>query len=333
VRDIRTDPDDSGHDSKFIFDETIDYSAPKFRGQANPSNLTERRWREPILSPGEVADALRAARGPEPGAAIAKNTLAQAFHRLVLKEVQPYCSDDGRNDDLIAVGMAAFAEAINRFNLNRNNGLAAFAKPIIRGRVQYAAKAFNRNGWAGETRLQRAIYGNHDLTVEQASKKMGRPVDQGEIEEARTQVLGMCSPLLPYDTTEPGFEDDDEEARPGIIAVAPICTRQSIYQRGLHQRHGSLDRHAEDADRRDMQRLKEIGRRAYALELVERDRALFAARAEPTQYGPGVANPLGYILAQLDISPRSSKPKSRIQKKRRPRIRAWRFSEPAALAA
>ena len=125
MRNILTDPDDSGHDSKFIFDETVDYSAPKFRGQANPSNLTESRWRDPILSPGEVADALRAARGPEPGAAAAKNTLFKAFHRLVLKEAQPYCSDDGRNDDLIAAGNLGLAEAIDRFNLNRNNGLAA----------------------------------------------------------------------------------------------------------------------------------------------------------------------------------------------------------------
>jgi hypothetical protein len=255
---------------------------------------------------------------------------------MVLKETQPYCRDDGRNDDLIAVGMAALAEAINRFDTRRNNGFAAYAKPVIRGRVQYAAKAFNRNGWSGETRLQRAVYGNHDLTIEQASKVMGRSVDQGDIEQARTEVLGMCSELLHYDTTEPGFEDDDEERRPGVLPLpAPPCTRQSIYQRGLHQRHGSLDQHAEAAERWDMRRLKEIGRRAYALELVERDRARIAARAEPTQYlyGPGVTNPFRYILAQLGISPRSSKPKSRTQKERRPRIRAWRCSEPAALAA
>jgi hypothetical protein len=246
-----TDPDDSGQDSKFIF-----------------NNLTERRWRDPILSPGEVADNLRAARGPEPAASAAKNTLAQAFHRLVLKEAQRHCSDDGRNDDLIAAGMLGLAEAIDRFDSRRNNGLAAYAKPLIRGKIQAAAKAFNRNGWAGETRLQREIYGNHDLTTERASKVMGRPVDEGEIEQARTEVLGMCSPLLSYDTTEPGFEDDDEEARPDIIAVAPPCPRQRDLDAALEQRHGSLEWLAEDADRRATQRLKEIGRRAYALELV-----------------------------------------------------------------
>jgi RNA polymerase sigma factor (sigma-70 family) len=327
VRDIHTDPDESGHDSNFILHET------------SPNNLTQYRWRGPILSPGEVADNLRAARGPEPGAAAAKDTLFKAFDRLVLKVVQPYCRDDGRNDDLIAAGMLGLVEAIDRFDARRNNGFAAYAIPLIRGRAQKASKVFNRNGWAGETRLQRAVYGNHDLTLEQASKRMGRPGDEGEIEQARTEVLGMCSEPLPYDTTEPGFEDDDgdgdEEGKPCLVAVAPPCPRQHIFNAALEKRHGRLNRLAEDADRRARQRLKEIGRRAYALELVEQDRARIAARAEPTQYlyGPGVADPFGYILALLGISPRSSKPKSRTQKKRRPRIRAWRCSEPAALAA
>jgi hypothetical protein len=287
--DIHTDPNHSGHDSKFIFDETVDYSAPRFRGQANPnppnpSNLTEHRWRHPILSPGEVADNLRAARGPEPAASVAKNTLTQAFHRLVLKEAKPYCRDDGRNDDLIAAGMLGLAEAIDGFDTRRNNGLAAYAKQLIRGKVQAAAKAFNRNGWSGETRLQRAIYGNHDLTPEQASKVMGRPVDEGEIEEAEAQVLGMCSEPLHYDTTEPGYEDDDEEneeSRPGVIAVAPPCPRLQELDAELIKRHGWLGDGCgnsrsrkfgvdlvEEADRRARQRLKEIGRRAYALELV-----------------------------------------------------------------
>jgi sigma-70-like protein len=134
-----------GHDGReFIFDETVDYSAPKLRGQANPSNLTERRWRDPILSAAEVADNLRAAKGPEPGAAAAKNVLAQAFHRLVLKEAKNHC-DGVNNDDLIAAGMLGLAEAINRFDLRRNNGFTAYAKPLIRGRMQKTAKAFNRD--------------------------------------------------------------------------------------------------------------------------------------------------------------------------------------------
>jgi DNA-directed RNA polymerase specialized sigma subunit len=308
--DIHTDPDDSGHDSNFILHETT------------PNNLTQYRWRHPVLSPGDVADLLRATKGPEPAAAAAKDTLFKAYHRLVLKEAKPHCvaygdSCDRRNDDLIAAGNFGLAEAIDRFNLNRNNGFTAYALPYIRKRLKETSKSFNRNGWAGETRLQRAVYGNHDLTTEQASKVMGRLVDEGEIEQAKTEVLGMCSEPVPYDTREPGYEDDDEERKPGVIALAPPCPRQRIFNATLEQRHGSLNELAEDADRRAWQRLKEIGRRAYALELVERDRARIAARAEPTQYlyGAGVTNPFGHILSR--VSPQSScAPKSRTRKKR-----------------
>jgi RNA polymerase sigma factor (sigma-70 family) len=302
MKDMITDPDDSGHDSNFIFDETIDYSAPRFRGQANnptnnPSDLAERRWREPILLPGELADLLRATKGPEPAASAARDTIARRFHRLVLKEVKPYC--DGRNnDDLIAAGMFGLAEAIDRFDPRRNNGFAAYAISLIRGRIKKAAKALKRNGWAGETRLQRALYGNHDLTPEQASRVMGRPVDEGELEEAEAQVLGMCSEPEPYDTRERAFEDDeDEESKPCLVAVAPPCPRLQELDAKLIMRHGWLSdgcgnsrgrkfgvHLVGDADRREIQRLKEIGRRAYALELVERDHARIAARAEPTQY-------------------------------------------------
>jgi hypothetical protein len=328
MRDILTDPDDSGHDSNFILHETF------------PNNLTQYRWRGPVLSPGDVADLLRATKGPEPAAAAAKDTLFKAYQRLVLKEAKPHCVAHGdfcdrRNDDLIAAGNFGLAEAIDRFNLNRNNGFTAYALHYIRGQLKETSKSFNRNGWAGETRLQRAVYGNHDLTPEQASRVMGRPVDQGEIEQARTQVLGMCSELVPYDTREPGYEDDEED-RPRFTAVpAPVCPLQLIRSRA----HTWVDRLAEDADRRARQRLKEIGRRAYALELVERDQARIAARAEPTQYlygGGKVTDVRGNYIAAWPVSDddirRTFKPRTR-KKRRRPRIRAWRCSEPAAPAA
>jgi hypothetical protein len=79
---IHTRPDSGSEGNEFIFDETADYS--KFRA----NNLTERRFWGPVLSAGEVADNLRAAKGPEPAASAAKDRLAQSFHRMVLKEAQ-----------------------------------------------------------------------------------------------------------------------------------------------------------------------------------------------------------------------------------------------------
>ena len=200
----------------------------------------------------------------------------------MLKEAQDYCGENqARNDDIIQAGMLGLAEAIDRFDSRRNNGLAAFAKPYIRGRMQATAKALTRNGWSGETRLQRLVRGDHDVTLERASEVVGRPVAESELEDARGQVLGMHSEPLEYNTREPAFDDEyDEEGKPGIVAPAPICTLQRI-----HKHHSELvEWYAEDTDGRAKQRLKEIGRRAYALELVERDHARLAARSEPTQY-------------------------------------------------
>jgi hypothetical protein len=356
---IRTRPDSGPDGVEFIFDETVDYSSRKFRGQANPNNLTTRRWREPILSAAEVAAYLRAVHdGAEPAASAANDKLVLSFHRLVLKESKPFC-DGVNNEDIIAAGMKGFVEARSRFDLRRNNGLTAYALPYIRGAMQTAAKAIKRNGFAGETRLQRLVHGDHDATPERASEVMGRPVDADELEAATAQAIGMCSEVIAYDTREPAFENEyDEESKPGIIAIAPLSPLQRI-----HKHHSELvEWYAEDTDRRARKRLKEIGRRAYALELVERDHArkagltfFVAARAEPTQYLYRTDTPLyvrAGIASQIDRptphnSARryadrsfSSGPhsvngllKKKHSKKRRPRIRVWRCNEPAALAA
>ena len=52
-----------------------------------------------------------------------------------------------------------------------------------------------------------------------------------------------------------------------------------------HERYSrTIDKLVEDGAKRDAQRLKEIGRAQYALELVERLNKRFAARADETQY-------------------------------------------------
>jgi hypothetical protein len=54
---------------------------------------------------------------------------------------------------------------------------------------------------------------------------------------------------------------------------------------GLRGRVDSIvEWYAAETDRRAARRLKQIGRRAYALELVEKDRARIAARADPQNY-------------------------------------------------
>jgi hypothetical protein len=294
---------DTGPDFRLddVADGDEDHRHHRERGEVfAASDLTRRRWRHAALSPSEVADLLRAAKGPDPAlAAAAKTRLVQSYHRLLLKEAKNHRADF---PDLMAAGALGFTEAIDRFDLNRNNGFTAFALPYVRGRMKAAAKAERHQGWSGETRLERAIEGNHDLTLGRAAEIMGRVVTEAELDRARDVVLAKCTPLDSYNTREPtrepGFEDDDEEGegKRAIVGVAPMCAvhwldaakakahgiRHFCLVRGV--RVSLLDGLAEDADRRAERRIKEIGRRAAALELVERDRVRIAARAEPSQY-------------------------------------------------
>jgi hypothetical protein len=277
--DICTADDSADDTDEFIFDEDINYHSRKFRGEAksnspNPSDLTTRRWRHDVPTSGEVADLLRDAKGRDPvKAAAAGDKLAQSYHRLVLKESRAFC--DGENNvDVIAAGMMGLAEAINRFDFKSNNGFTAYVIPYVRHRMQDERKAINRNGWGGETRLQRAVYGNHDITPAEASERVGRNVSQADIEKARTAIFSMCGEPVEYDTREAGGDDDADDAdgddgKPVFVAVAPPSLVQRIHNR-LDRRYGGL---ADEADRRAAQRLKEIGRQAYALELVKKDRA------------------------------------------------------------
>jgi hypothetical protein len=74
-------------------------------------------------------------------------------------------------------------------------------------------------------------------------------------------------------------------------------------------------------------RLQEIGRRAYALELVEHDRERIAARSEPSQY---------LKRTQMLADPSVEKPALKLGRKHKPRrpvIRSWRSETTAEVAA
>jgi hypothetical protein len=340
MEDIRTGSGLPEHEAEFIFefDETIDYSAPRFRGQAPTTkpatnDLTKYRCRDPVLSPDELAAALRAAQGADPvAAAAAKDKIFRRFHRLVLKEVKNHWNrrrdHDELFEELISAGSAAVIEAINRFDSRRNNGFPAYAKALIRGRMQTTVKRHRRNGLKIESRLARLLHGDHAATLGRAAEVMGRPVTEDELEAARDLAIGACSEPIEYDTREAGFDDDakggdtGEPDKPGFVAVAPLCNVQRYATCVMHRGQLMLTDAglhlyglANDADRRAAFRLKQIGRRAFALELVERDKQRIAARADESQYryrtidadprwqrGKGLAKRLGGGVAHSRIA-------------------------------
>src|SRR5262249_9182228 len=74
-----------------------------------------------------------------------------------------------------------------------------------------------------------------------------------------------------------------------------------------HERHSrTIDQLVEKGAKRDARRLKEVGRRQYALELVCRLNTRFAARADGAQYryGPQATNRDYSRRVQLRVAPK-----------------------------
>ena len=250
-------------------------------GSSRDNDLSRRRWRGPILEAGKERDLIRAARA---GDECAKDELFKAFHRLILKIGSQYSGPP--HNELMAAGTVGFLEAVQRFNLNRNSGrLSTYADHWIRKRVREAVKDWSKEGAAGETRQDRWLYSHANATAEEIVAAVG-----GKLVDAERAIARLSGGCEHYDTTDGAFDESDDKFGP-----PPQSELASSYSRFksdhlcrhllLHNPVGRwIDKFADDPDRRAAHRLKEIGRRAYALELVKRHQERVQARAEPTQY-------------------------------------------------
>ena len=175
-------------------------------------------------------------------------------------------STTGRDrDDIVAAGALGFTEALAEYDLRRNTRFASLAAPLIRYRIADAVRAWRRRGQAGETRADRHLYSHRDATAEQVVAAVGCQLRDAQA--AVDRLKGYWHGHHEY-IDDPAVDDDD---------LAPAAPRSRAPVRALDL----IDRAAEACDRRALRRLRLIGRRAYALELVERDRQRIAARAEP----------------------------------------------------
>jgi hypothetical protein len=357
MKDMYTDPPYGGVEKLENDDISLDdqleresYHHDSLPRSGNPTpKLATRRWWGPILEPGEAADLIRRAQaGDEP----AKATLIKRFHRVILKIAAPYVPDpeverqvlewglkrDGPElDDLVSAGLHAISEAITRFNPRRNNGLYAYAKKYIEGAISAEARNWKKRGTAGETRIERWIYSHPYDEPEEVAAALRKRGIRCTPEQAAEAMHGISARRSAehYSTTDSDYDKKEDN----FIGARP-ATSHDMYrmydcysgnrlspQLRFHNAVSRLiDGLAADADQRAEQRLKAIGRRAYALELVAKDHARIAARADPQQYlypwqrGKPVA-----------ITKPRRKRKSRL---RQSRIRSWRsWGDNAAVAA
>ena len=259
-------------------------------GTSRGNDLSRRRWSGPLLDKREERELIRQAKSDNDIHAKkkspAKQRLVECFHRFILVIVSEYSGPP--HNELMAAGVAGFCEAVNRFNENRSYRLATYASHWIRKYVRLAVKDWRREGAAGETRQDRYLFSNPNATAEEIVAAVGGTLTQAEGAIARLDGVGEQ-----YDTTEGSYDDDDNPK----LRVAASHEMHRLFdafshgQPSLKQKAilGSsrpswiddlADYHIKEAQRT----LNRIGRRQYALELVERDKVRIAYRAKPERY-------------------------------------------------
>jgi RNA polymerase sigma factor (sigma-70 family) len=246
------------------------------------NDLSQRRWRNPILDSRTERDLIR---GAKSGDEAAKQKLVEAFHRLILKIVSQYSGPP--HTDLMAAALLGFCEAINRFNENRGCRLSTYAEPWVRKCILLAIENWRREGAAGETRQDRYIFSNPRVTAEQVVAAVG-----GTLANAEKAIARLAQGHVSYDTTEASFDAEGNYTGPKVATSHEICLmydRFSRFQMSPQLRLFEptsrwIDELANHHTEEDRRHLKEIGRRQYVVELGEREKARGSYRSKPGRY-------------------------------------------------
>jgi hypothetical protein len=298
------DSDDSidyYHETEAFDGENRRLHSPKEAKPEIESDLVRYRFRMPILKPGEERDLLRLAQA---GNGRAQNELVRRFHRKVLKIAGEY--HGAGFEDLVAAGILGLARAIKDFDLRRNNGLGCFAEERIREEIRREVKRWRKRGQAGETRADRWLYHHRGATAEEVSAATACTL--ADAEQAIQRQEGYWHGHREYDTNEVGRDDSDEGERKRFVYVAtaratPIHYKHLLISKTVHAA-------ADYADHRAEARLREIGRRAYAIELVDRkpypprDRYpgdVVSSRIKRVDFGSGRWKPGTAVLTKLEF--------------------------------
>jgi len=299
------------------------------------------RWFVPNLSAAEERELIRLAQLGDKRAAI---KLVQCFHKWILqlagKRRGNYLLGVGANrsrgnelfDERIAAAFLAFWECVCSFKLELGYRLATHCRLRVTGAISDEAKRYRKRGIAGETLLQRIAFSRPyypKITHAEGLRLKKRYHSFAEafqaLEEASKEVDHWIQPIS-YSTT--GGDDDDQALKGKLLAndgaddraqnepeatagTGYECFDNRRYQYAPHvrnhERHSrTIDQLVEEGAKRDARRLKEVGRRQYALELVWRLNKRFAARADEAQYryGPQASNRDYTRRVQLRVAPK-----------------------------
>jgi hypothetical protein len=182
-------------------------------------------------------------------------------------------------EDFVAAGFEGLVKAIRGYRPGANNGLNAYARRYIRGEINKVfADWRNKPGLKNESRLHRWIRAHpfaHPSWIKERFPKLS--IEQIEHEQQLCHAMWQ-----PKEYREGSFDAQNndgsiEEKEAGLEAhLSPFVSewsRNSAFVAPLWN-----DTICNDADTRAKDRLKQIGRQAYADELIANARKLYRER-------------------------------------------------------
>jgi hypothetical protein len=256
-------------------------SPSPLRGMTRGGDLSQRRWHGPILDRRKERELIRKAKsGDEP----AKQKMVEAFHRLILS-IASQRSGPPFND-LMSAGLFGFTEALNRFNENRGSRLSTYARQWIEKYVRLAVKDWRREGVSGETRQDRFIFSNPRATAEEVVAAGGTLAD------AERAIARLDAGHESYDTSEAAFDEDDNYTGPQVSTSHEMARVYGCFSRFhwspklriFEPASKWIDKLAKYHIADGKRRVNEVGRRQYALELVNRERVWASHRSKESRY-------------------------------------------------
>jgi hypothetical protein len=261
--------------------------------------------------------------------------------------------------ELIAAGALAFWECVLSWKPELGYRLATHLRLRVSGAISDEAKRYRKRGITGETLLQRIAFGlgrkRNPLQKQKRYRSFREALSAYEV-----AIWEVDRWTQPYSCYSEGGEDDNrsltgvllenggaddlgqKEPKPkrGMDRLydcfnpykqSPqlrLCGTNSRYISGAHSRH--IDGLAEDADKRAARRLKQIGRRARALELVEEHDVRIEAvkKRDDAEWAAACAS-RGVVI---DAAPIAHRRKYAGPRRHLTKIRSWRAPPKAAAA-
>lgn len=191
----------------------------------------------PLLDAAAERALLLAARA---GNRAANDRIVLAHLRVVLALTPSFRRAGISDDDLISEGVLGLLEAVKRFDCERENRFATYARWWVRARLRRYVDATRHVVAPPSTRLARKVLQRHGRTVATATQRLGRAVTREDIAtalEVSSEELASLEPIFGMLTTSLSSPTDGSCADvPSDLASPEDACADAQHEQQVRQR-------------------------------------------------------------------------------------------------